>query len=198
MASKTTLLPSDFQDSKRPANSIGTPAPCSTIHASFPMIAEQPTSLNVAWSPRPGVSSTELDTWGMALLLSQYERIAVARGWELDASSSATNPSTVPRFQGLPSHKSSLSVTDGLAPTVSVPVLSKTTASSCAASWKASPPPRTKIPSFAAIPVPTRRAVGAARPIPHGHATTKTAIANSRDHAAGERWISVLFYTEKL
>ena len=158
------------------------------------MIAEKPTSLNVALSPRPGVSSTELAAWRTALFRSQYERMAVARGWELDASSSAANPRTDSRFHGLPSHKSSESVTVGRPPSVSVPVLSKTIASSCAASWKASPPPRTKIPSFAAIPVPTRRAVGAARPIPQGHATTKTAIANSRDHAAVERGINELFY----
>ena len=51
-----------------------------------------------------------------------------------------------------------------------------------APSWNATPPPLAKIPFFAANPEPTKRAVGAARPIPQGHATTNTAMANSSDH----------------
>lgn len=40
------------------------------------------------------------------------------------------------------------------------------------------------MPYFAASPDPTRSAVGAARPMPHGQATTKTAIANSSAQTA--------------
>ena len=54
-------------------------------------------------------------------------------------------------------------------PSVSVPVLSKTTVSTRAAASSASPP-RMRIPASAPRPVPTMIAVGVARPIAHGQA----------------------------
>mmetsp|Transcript_98932 Transcript_98932/g.236051 ORF Transcript_98932/g.236051 Transcript_98932/m.236051 type:complete len:468 (-) Transcript_98932:1421-2824(-) len=69
----------------------------------------------------------------------------------------------------------SISVTLGL-PSVMVPVLSKTTAST---KWAASRawPPLMSTPLLAPTPVPTITAVGAARPRAQGHATTSTEMA---------------------
>ena len=69
-----------------------------------------------------------------------------------------------------------ISVTFGF-PTVSVPVLSNTTQSTFAICSKTSPP-RNKIPLLAAKLVATNTAVGVAKPKAHGHATTKTFVAN--------------------
>ncbi|KAL2258182.1 hypothetical protein VTK26DRAFT_8618 [Humicola hyalothermophila] len=71
----------------------------------------------------------------------------------------------------------------GSPPMVSVPVLSKTTHSIRLAFSNASPPPLARMPCFAASPLPTKMAVGAARARPHGQATTKTAMANCRENA---------------
>ncbi len=60
-------------------------------------------------------------------------------------------------------------------PSVSVPVLSKTTVSMRWAISSASPP-RMRIPASAPRPVPTMIAVGVARPIAHGQATITTAM----------------------
>ena len=66
-------------------------------------------------------------------------------------------------------------------PTVSVPVLSKTTAVTSAARWSASPP-LTSSPASAPRPVATITAVGTARPIAHGQAmiSTATPLAKAR------------------
>ena len=58
-------------------------------------------------------------------------------------------------------------------PSVSVPVLSKTTVSTRPAVSSASPP-RTRIPASAPCPVPTMIAVGVARPMAHGQAMITT------------------------
>ena len=58
-------------------------------------------------------------------------------------------------------------------PSVSVPVLSRTTVSIRPAASSASPP-RTRIPASAPRPVPTMIAVGVASPIAHGHAMITT------------------------
>ena len=73
----------------------------------------------------------------------------------------------------VPDPNSTTSVTRGL-PSVIVPVLSSTTASSlCAVSSAA--PSRMSTPFSAPLPVPTMIAVGVASPSAQGHAMTSTA-----------------------
>ena len=82
-----------------------------------------------------------------------------------------------------------MSVTSGR-PAVIVPVLSRTTVSIWPARSRTSPP-RIRIPFSAALPVPTRIAVGVARPIAHGHAmiitATKLRSAGANRSPAGIR-----------
>ena len=189
-AMRTTLLPSDFHDWRRAESRPSTAARCSSIHASFPITTTHFGASNDALSPRPGVSSTDDALNELARFSTQYPRMALANGCELAASTSIARPrmsSPDSRWDAPPAAAmttTSAFVTLGSPPSVRVPVLSKTMASSCAASWRASPPPRARMPNLAASPEPTRSAVGAARPIPQGHATTNTAIANSRDQTA--------------
>ena len=65
-----------------------------------------------------------------------------------------------------------------------VPVLSKTIVWSCLVFSKISPPLINK-PRSAPIPVPTKMAVGVAKPKAQGQAITKTAIANFRLNKVG-------------
>ena len=98
---------------------------------------------------------------------------ALAMGCVVVASTAAATLNT--------SHsvRSSLVYTDfirGL-PRVIVPVLSNTTASTPAIVSKTSPP-RSKTPFRAPRDVATSTAVGVASPRAHGHATTRTSVAN--------------------
>ena len=81
------------------------------------------------------------------------------------------------------------SVTSGI-PRVIVPVLSSTTVVTDAARSRMSPP-RMRTPFSAPLPVPTRMAVGVARPIAHGHAMMSTAtaliMADERRDSAGAK-----------
>ena len=67
-------------------------------------------------------------------------------------------------------------------PTVTVPVLSKTTRLTPLTASSARPP-LIKIPFFAPTPVPTMIAVGVLKPRAQGHATTTTEIHNLRHTA---------------
>mmetsp|Transcript_4157 Transcript_4157/g.12908 ORF Transcript_4157/g.12908 Transcript_4157/m.12908 type:complete len:338 (-) Transcript_4157:247-1260(-) len=79
-----------------------------------------------------------------------------------------------------PSKKASTSATWG-SPTVSVPVLSKTTAVTECAVSKAVPPDLNRMPRDAPTPVPHMTAVGVARPRAQGHATTSTETAKTNE-----------------
>mmetsp|Transcript_25611 Transcript_25611/g.77208 ORF Transcript_25611/g.77208 Transcript_25611/m.77208 type:complete len:349 (-) Transcript_25611:275-1321(-) len=71
-------------------------------------------------------------------------------------------------------------------PSVSVPVLSKTTHVACAAASRTAPP-LTSTPMRAPTPVPTMTAVGVARPSAQGHATTTTDTPNRSAKRNGSR-----------
>ena len=100
--------------------------------------------------------------------------MAAARGCSLPASTAAARRRRVAPipFQGL------RSVSRGR-PSVRVPVLSKATMSMSERVSRASPL-RNSTPNSAARPVPTMIAVGVARPMAQGQATTSTATALTR------------------
>mmetsp|Transcript_14616 Transcript_14616/g.41644 ORF Transcript_14616/g.41644 Transcript_14616/m.41644 type:complete len:257 (+) Transcript_14616:714-1484(+) len=134
----------------------------------------------VATMPLPGCVS-EAATFPMAIFLtSAYSLSAVAIGCIVCVSAVAAS-----RMSSFPSTPASMSVPEGVTettcmfPSVSVPVLSKTTAVTSAMRsiiW----PPLTKIPRLAAEDDETRTAVGVARPSAQGHATTSTSMASLR------------------
>ena len=144
--------------------------PRSPSSAAVPTSTRRPPT--VAWMPRPGSASNCSAPSRSSPRVRAKVTIAAPSGCSEPTSAAAARRST--SSAGVPSAGMML-VTEG-APRVSVPVLSRTIVVMRRAASSASPP-RIRIPSSAALPVPTMMAVGVARPSAHGQATISTAIA---------------------
>ena len=81
-------------------------------------------------------------------------------------------------------------------PSVTVPVLSSTTAVTSPARWSASPP-LMRMPRSAPRPVATMTAVGTASPMAHGQAMMSTATAAAKARTAGA-WSAATNQTTKV
>mmetsp|Transcript_13916 Transcript_13916/g.59539 ORF Transcript_13916/g.59539 Transcript_13916/m.59539 type:complete len:396 (-) Transcript_13916:1277-2464(-) len=141
-------------------------------------------------APFPGVclKVSSATARGGAAASSAAAATATASGCLELRSTAAAMESSVKRSTPLfspspPSPPQSTRVTRGL-PTVSVPVLSKTTQSSLCARSSTSPPRMSK-PCLAPSDVPTSTAVGVASPSAQGHATTSTDAAICRPSRSG-------------
>ena len=123
--------------------------------------------------PRP-TSTSHSSCGGMMMRRSSVERItASAKGWRECSSELAAYASTCSGCQSL--CKAMIFVTTGR-PTVSVPVLSNTIASTRLACSRCDPP-LIRIPRRAPLPIAALIAVGVDRPTAHGHAISSIVIA---------------------
>ena len=132
--------------------------------------------IDEARTPCPASASKEAAAGGSRPRSAAAAMTAAASGCSEPCSAAAARRSAWSRLT-VPS-SAMTSVTLGL-PSVMVPVLSSTTASSvCAVSSEA--PSLMRMPFSAPLPVPTMMAVGVARPRAQGHAMTSTATKFSR------------------
>src|SRR6267143_833351 len=135
-------------------------------------------------TPRPSMFAN-FSTGSTSTCRSLAARVtARASGCSERCSTEAAHLSTSPGESGVPSGRLAvmICVTDGR-PSVMVPVLSSSTVRTAARRSRASPL-RIRMPYSAALPVPTRMAVGVARPSAQGHAmmstVTSATVANTR------------------
>ena len=173
-ARKITVLPSRASESAR-ASSAATSTPRIFINRRLPRkirpFGPRP------WMPCPGTLANSV-TGGIARPRS-FARVTIASASGCSepcsrAPASASTSSSVSTIV-LAAAAGTTSVTTGR-PTVSVPVLSKTTVLT---RWSCSSAAALLIstPCSAPFPVPTMIAVGVARPMAHGQAMTRTATA---------------------
>mmetsp|Transcript_4438 Transcript_4438/g.19893 ORF Transcript_4438/g.19893 Transcript_4438/m.19893 type:complete len:230 (+) Transcript_4438:1272-1961(+) len=171
IATKTGVRPGLEADATA-ATSGGTATPAPTppvTNASVPTLTVLPRTAPTA--PAPG-SCLKLPSSTSGTAPGAAATTASASGCLEFFSTAAADAMTSASFR--PSRTATF-LTTGL-PTVSVPVLSNTTVSSSCVRSSTSPP-RIKRPCLAPRDVPTRTAVGVARPSAHGHATTSTDAA---------------------
>ena len=156
----------------------GTGIPDSSRNAAVPMmIFSEPLSFGsvfiFAEMPFPGTAEKSETGTGSAPASSAFRMIAFESG----CSDPVSAPAAAARmsFSENEPSKIRISVTTGR-PRVSVPVLSKMTASTFPAVSRLSPL-LIRIPSPAPMPVPTMTAAGVARPTAQGHEIIRTAVA---------------------
>lgn len=143
------------------------------MHARLPMATRTP--LTVQDMPRPTSASKSSGSTMSALRTLAWSVMALAIGCSLADSAEPTAAQSVSFVAASPI---SCQLTTDILPSVRVPVLSKTTASTlCAICSAAADLMRT--PWAAPNPVPIITAVGVASPSAQGHAITSTAMENS-------------------
>mmetsp|Transcript_11513 Transcript_11513/g.29487 ORF Transcript_11513/g.29487 Transcript_11513/m.29487 type:complete len:223 (-) Transcript_11513:620-1288(-) len=154
---------------------VGMRTLCRCIHSALPTMTGLP--LMDALAPLPGscVKEPSSTLAGAKPFMRLYAVIATASGCVVLLSTPARNDITC----GCGNSGANITLVTTGRPDVSVPVLSNTTVSTPEAVSRTSPP-RMSSPLRAAAEVPTRTAVGVARPSAQGHATTSTLQASCR------------------
>ena len=154
----------------RYASTRSRPTPASAAKDGDPTSTRRPAT--EAEAPRPGCATKCCACGHRTPHSDAYRTMARAAGCS-DASSTlaAASSSSLSGIPGAPPAKA----TDGL-PSVSVPVLSRTTVSTRRARCRASPS-RISTPCAAAFPIAIITEIGVASPSAHGQAITRTATA---------------------